>query len=49
MFHEVGMARLNDGRAEFVQIWFLPPEQNLTPDYQNIILQENKLTTVLSG
>jgi len=39
----------SDERANFVQIWFLPPEQNLTPDYQNIILQENKLTTVLGG
>lgn len=39
----------NDNRADFVQIWFLPPEQDLTPDYQNITLEENQLTTVLGG
>ncbi|NOQ16346.1 MAG: Pirin-like protein [Methyloprofundus sp.] len=39
----------NNDHTDFVQIWFLPPEQNLTPDYQNIILQENELITVLGG
>jgi len=33
--------------ADFVQIWFLPPEQGLAPDYQNIGLEDGKLTTVL--
>jgi redox-sensitive bicupin YhaK (pirin superfamily) len=35
--------------AEFVQIWFLPPEQGLSPDYQNISLEDGKLTTVLGA
>jgi hypothetical protein len=39
----------DDSKAEFVQIWFLPPEQGLSPDYQNISLEEGKLTTVLGA
>ena len=38
-----------DSKADFVQIWFLPPKQGLAPDYQNISLQGGKLTTVLGG
>jgi quercetin 2,3-dioxygenase len=38
-----------DSKAHFVQIWFLPPELGLTPDYQNISLEKGKLTTVLGG
>ena len=38
-----------DSKADFVQIWFLPPEQGLAPDYQNISLEDGKLTTVLGG
>lgn len=33
--------------AEFVQIWFMPPERGLDPDYQNFELPEGVLTTVL--
>jgi hypothetical protein len=36
-------------KADFVQIWFLPPEQGLAPDYQNISLEDGELTTVLGG
>ena len=39
----------DDNKADFVQIWFMPPEQGLAPDYQNIRLDEGKLTTVLGG
>jgi redox-sensitive bicupin YhaK (pirin superfamily) len=39
----------DDSKAEFVQIWFLPPEQGLPPDYQNISLDDGKLKTVLGG
>ena len=39
----------DDGNADFVQIWFIPPKQGLIPDYQNIILKDEKLTTVLGG
>ena len=38
-----------DSKAEFVQIWFLPPRQGLIPDYQNITLDKGKLTTLLGG
>ena len=38
-----------DGEADFTQIWFLPPERGLSPDYQNISLEDGKLTTVLGG
>ncbi len=38
-----------DSKAEFVQIWFLPPGEGLTPDYQNITLEGGKLTTLLGG
>ncbi|BCG63202.1 MAG: hypothetical protein methR_P0896 [Methyloprofundus sp.] len=35
--------------AKFVQIWFLPPQNGLTPAYQDFSLLPNKLTTVLDG
>ncbi len=38
-----------DTKANFVQLWFMPPKQELDPDYQDIKLQEGKLTTVLGG
>ncbi len=38
-----------DTQTHFVQIWFLPPENGLTPAYQNIKLVPNQLTTVLGG
>lgn len=38
-----------DSKAEFVQIWFLPPRQGLIPDYQNITLDKGKLTTFPGG
>ncbi|OEU49228.1 MAG: Pirin-like protein [Desulfobulbaceae bacterium S5133MH15] len=38
-----------DSKAEFVQIWFLPPKEGLPPDYRNITLEEGKLTTLLGG
>jgi len=40
---------VKDSNAEFVQLWFLPPEQGLRPAYQNIKLDEHALTTVLGG
>jgi len=39
----------NDGKADFVQMWFLPPTQNLTPDYRNFSLKDGTLNTVLGG
>lgn len=36
-------------KAKFVQIWFLPPKNNLTPAYQDITLIPGKLITVLGG
>ena len=38
-----------DTPAEFVQIWFLPPEQNLKPAYQNIDIKKVGLTEVLGS
>ncbi len=39
----------DDRKAEFVQIWFLPPKRGYTPDYQNFELPVGALTTVLGG
>lgn len=36
-------------QAEIIQVWFLPPEQGLTPAYQNFTLSPGALTTVLGG
>ncbi len=38
-----------DDKADFVQIWFRPPEKDLEPDYKNFKLSDGKLTTVLGG
>ncbi len=38
-----------DTPAEFVQIWFLPPKQNLKPAYQNIDIKKVGLTEVLGS
>ncbi|WP_371185777.1 pirin family protein [Thalassotalea maritima] len=38
---------LTDNAAEIIQLWFLPPSKGLSPAYQNIVLQEGELTTVL--
>ncbi len=40
---------VTDEKADFVQLWFLPPEKSLQPAYQNFSLQEGELTTVLGG
>jgi hypothetical protein len=40
---------LNDTNADFIQLWFKPPENDLIPDYQNIKLVESGMTTVLGG
>jgi len=40
---------LNNAQADFIQIWFSPPEVGLTPDYQNFQLKEDELTTVLGN
>jgi len=40
---------LNNRQADFIQIWFRPPETGLTPSYQNFQLTEGELTTVLGG
>ncbi|MBF0446878.1 MAG: pirin family protein [Magnetococcales bacterium] len=40
---------INDSQADFVQIWFQPPETGLTPSYKNFQLKDGKLTTVLGG
>lgn len=44
-------AEVNKGEeeAQFVQLWFLPPEQNLEPAYQNIDIKSRGLTTVLGN
>ncbi len=36
-------------QAEFVQMWFLPPQNGLTPAYQDIPLKANHLQSVLGG
>lgn len=37
-------------RAGFVQLWFLPPERGLTPDYRNFAIDKQAgLRTVLGG
>ncbi len=38
-----------NNKANFIQLWFLPPEQGLKPDYQNIKIRKKELTTVLGG
>nr|WP_232847015.1 pirin family protein [Shewanella nanhaiensis] len=40
---------LSQRKAEIIQVWFRPPEQKLTPKYQNFELKRGKLTTVLGG
>jgi len=40
---------LNNSQADFIQIWFRPPETGLTPSYKNFQLTESELTTVLGG
>jgi len=40
---------LNNTKADFIQIWFRPPETGLTPSYKNFQLTEGELTTVLGG
>jgi len=40
---------LNNTQADFIQIWFSPPEAGLMPDYQSFQLKEDELTTVLGG
>ncbi len=40
---------IRDTNAEFVQLWFLPPETDLHPDYQDIKLHASGLKTVLGG
>ena len=44
-------AELNpeDTQAEFVQMWFLPPKNGLTPAYQDISLKPDQLHSVLGG
>ena len=39
----------DSNKADFVQMWFLPPEKGLKPDYQNVTIEEEKLITVLGG
>ena len=40
---------LNSSQADFIQIWFRPPETGFTPSYQNFQLKEGELTTVLGS
>ena len=40
---------LNNERADLVQIWFLPPERGLKPEYKDFNLEKGKMTTVLGG
>lgn len=40
---------VDDNSAEFTQLWFAPPKNGLTPDYQNFTLKEGELITVLGG
>ena len=40
---------LDNTPADFVQIWFMPPEPGLEPVYKNFALNDNQLTTVLGG
>jgi len=39
----------SDTKSDFIQIWFLPPENGLKPAYQNFDLKKGELTTVLGG
>lgn len=40
---------LNGEAADLVQIWFKPPSNGLEPAYKDIVLEKNKMTTVLGG
>ncbi|MGF1742795.1 pirin family protein [Vibrio profundum] len=40
---------VTDVNADIIQMWFLPPEQGLTPDYKDYKLSTQKMTTVLGG
>ena len=40
---------LDDSKADIIQIWFRPPNKDLTPAYQEFKLDENNLITVLGG
>lgn len=40
---------LSESRADILQLWFLPPQKNLTPAYQDFDLQAGEFTTVLGG
>ena len=39
----------NQDPADFIQLWFAPPEKGLKPAYQNISLEKGKITTLLGG
>lgn len=40
---------VNDEKGGIVQIWFVPPQNGLTPAYQDYKIEENSMTTVLGG
>lgn len=40
---------VEDQKAGIVQIWFTPPENDLTPAYQDFKIDGNGMTTVLGG
>lgn len=40
---------LSDSKADIIQIWFRPPQNGLTPAYQNFTLKPDQMTTVLGG
>ncbi|KZL21380.1 Quercetin 2,3-dioxygenase [Pseudovibrio axinellae] len=40
---------LNGEKADLVQLWFSPPENDLEPGYQEYKLESGKMTTVLGG
>ncbi|RLA61419.1 MAG: Pirin-like protein [Epsilonproteobacteria bacterium] len=38
-----------DQESHFIQMWFVPPSNGLTPAYKNFKIEGNQLTTVLGG
>ncbi|RLA65445.1 MAG: Pirin-like protein [Epsilonproteobacteria bacterium] len=40
---------MSDEKADFVQIWFRPPQNDLNPEYKNFAIEGNQLITVHGG
>ena len=40
---------ITDSEVDFVQIWFLPPDNGMSPNYKNFEIPGNGMVTVLGG